>query len=134
MELHDTLFNGRAYQWKVMQQFDMSTTSQVTLTVQTQNREINSPNISWMDNLFSVYKYWDFVLPFLLGLCFASISMNTRIYFKISRVFKRISEQYSNEFSRIKTFTTQLLGGQSNMNGSNSGSDETGSFVRDKKQ
>lgn len=75
-----------------MQQFDMSTTSQVTLTVQTLNREISSPNVSWMDNLFSVYKYWDFVLPFLLGLCFASISMNTRIYFKISRVFKRISE------------------------------------------
>lgn len=34
----------------------------------------------------------------------------------------------------MKTFTTQLLGGQSNMNGSNSGSDETGSFIRDKKQ
>lgn len=47
---------------------------------------------SWIDNLFSVYNYWDFVLPILLTLCIFSISMNTRIYFKISKVFKHISE------------------------------------------
>lgn len=64
----------------------------------------------WWENVLAVYHFWDFTLPTLLILAILSIVMNTRIYFKISKIFRSISKQYSNEFFRLRSFTNQIIG------------------------